>query len=350
MSQSEQRWLEKHPRVKVAVLDKSFFSRSTHPARRLLNEIAAAAMGWGDCDGEARDSLYLRIEQVVQRLLSDFVDDPAIFSELLADFLAFTSDERRRSELLEQRLRDAEEGRAKSEMARQQVELALNQRLLGKTLPEAVVRLLQEAWSKVLMLTCLKHGVESAQWQTVLVTMDELVWSVEPHDDPQARLRLLELVPGLLRSLREGLDSAGIDPFVTSEFFTRLEVLHVQAFQRFKRALPVEVEDEAPAADGPNEQPPLAEQDMPLLELPPEPPTPSMPWISPAARRLRSVFSCASSRLISGQRASSRKTVCAALPSGLTDTRRSPPSVRYLCNGSLTCCVVFIQRPLTSTR
>jgi hypothetical protein len=39
----------------------------------------------------------------VQRLLTDFVDDPAIFSELLADFLAFTSDERRRSELLEQR-------------------------------------------------------------------------------------------------------------------------------------------------------------------------------------------------------------------------------------------------------
>ena len=53
------------PMLKVAVLDKSFFSRSTHPARRLLNEIAAAAMGWGDCDDHQRDSLYLRIEQVV---------------------------------------------------------------------------------------------------------------------------------------------------------------------------------------------------------------------------------------------------------------------------------------------
>jgi hypothetical protein len=52
----------------------------------------------------------VRTEQVVQRLSNDFVDDPAIFSEVLADFLAFTSDERRRSELLEQRTRDAEEG------------------------------------------------------------------------------------------------------------------------------------------------------------------------------------------------------------------------------------------------
>lgn len=262
------------PMLKVAVLDKTFFSRGSHPARRLLNEIASAALGWVDQDDAQRDTLYQRIDQVVQRLLNDFADDPAIFAELLAEFVAFTGDERRRSDLLEQRTRDAEEGRAKSELARQQVEQALNQRLLGKTLPEAVVRLLQEAWSKVLMLTCLKHGVESEQWQAVLVTMDELVWSVEPHDDPQARLRLLELVPGLLRSLREGLDSAGIDPFVTSEFFTRLEVLHVQAFQRFKRAMPAVVENAETSV------PTLAEEAvqvlpaadvasvLPLLELP----------------------------------------------------------------------------------
>ena len=165
------------PLLKVAVIDKTFFSRGSHPARRLLNEIASAAMGWGDQDEAQRDSLYQKIEQIVARLLNDFVDDPAIFSELLADFLAFIGDERRRSELLEQRTRDAEEGRAKAEIARQEVEYALNQRLLGKTLPEVVVRLLQEAWSKVLLLTCLKHGTQSEEWQAALDTMDDLVWA-----------------------------------------------------------------------------------------------------------------------------------------------------------------------------
>ncbi|WP_181298219.1 DUF1631 domain-containing protein [Pseudomonas sp. Q2-TVG4-2] len=220
------------PVLKVAVLDKTFFSRGSHPARRLLNEIASAAMGWGEQDEAQRDSLYQKIEQVVSRLLNDFVDDPAIFSELLADFLAFTGDERRRSELLEQRTRDAEEGRAKAEMARQEVEHALNQRLLGKTLPEVVVRLLQEAWSKVLLLTCLKHGTQSEQWQAALGTMDDLIWSVTPHDDPESRAQLLELVPSLLKNLREGLVSAAFDPFSTSDFFTRLEALHVQTLQQ----------------------------------------------------------------------------------------------------------------------
>jgi hypothetical protein len=266
------------PLLKVAVIDKTFFSRGSHPARRLLNEIASAALGWGDHDDNQRDSLYQKIEQVVQRLLNDFVDDPLIFSELLADFLAFTGDERRRSGLLEQRTRDAEEGSAKAAMARREVEQALNQRLLGKTLPEVVVRLLQEAWSKVLMLACLKHGVESVEWQAALATMDDLVWSVELHEEPEVRMRLLDMVPGMLRALREGMASAAFDPFSTGEFFSQLEALHVQAFQRFKRSLP----EENPAQDAASDQADVAvinEQqlaalaevgiDLPLLESSP---------------------------------------------------------------------------------
>ncbi|WP_327439683.1 DUF1631 domain-containing protein [Pseudomonas donghuensis] len=218
------------PMLKVAVLDKSFFSRSNHPARRLLNEIAIAAMGWGASDDCQRDSLYLRVEKIVQRLLSDFVDDPAIFSELLAEFLAFSSDERRRNELLEQRTRDAEEGRARTALARQRVQQELNRRLLGRSLPRGVVRFLEQAWSQVLLLACLKHGDTSRQWLEALETMDELIWSVQPHSDEQARLRLLALVPGLLKALRDGLAGAAFDPFATSEFFAQLETLHVQLF------------------------------------------------------------------------------------------------------------------------
>ncbi|MCJ1884851.1 DUF1631 domain-containing protein [Pseudomonas sp. LA21] len=242
------------PMLKVAVLDKTFFSRGSHPARRLLNEIASAALGWGEQTDGQRDYLYQKIEQVVMRLLNDFVDDPAIFSELLDEFIAFTGDERRRSDLLEQRTRDAEEGRARAELARQDVEQVLNERLLGRTLPEVVVRLLQEAWSKVLLLTCLKHGTASHEWEAALATMDDLIWSVELHEDPDSRLRLLEMVPQLLKSLREGLAAAAFDPFSTGEFFSRLEGLHVQAFQRYKQA----EERKAAALD----------DDLPLLDEP----------------------------------------------------------------------------------
>lgn len=219
------------PMLKVAVLDKRFFSHGNHPARRLLNEIATAAMGWGASDDCQRDALYLRVEKIVKRLLNDFDDDPAIFSDLLAEFLAFNSDERRRNELLEQRTRDAEEGRARAQLARQRVEQEINRRLLGKTLPRFVVRFVEEAWSQALLLICLKHGDTSVAWLRGLETMDELIWSVELHSQPQALRRLLEVVPGLLKALRDGLASAAFDPFATREFFAQLEALHVQAVE-----------------------------------------------------------------------------------------------------------------------
>ncbi|SDU81844.1 DUF1631 domain-containing protein [Pseudomonas mucidolens] len=219
------------PMLKVAVLDKSFFSRGSHPARRLLNEIGAAALGWAKRDDYQRDSLYLRIEQVVQCLLNEFGDDPAIFSRLLQEFTAFTQDEKRRSELLEQRTRDAEEGRARTDQARRRVAEALSQRLLGKVLPQVMVQFLQHAWSQVLLVACLKHGEHSPAWQAALQAMDELIWSVSLSEDTQAGRHLLEQLPALLKSLRDGLNEAAVDPFMSREFFIQLQALHIQAFQ-----------------------------------------------------------------------------------------------------------------------
>lgn len=144
---------------------------------------------------------------------------------------AFTRDERRRNELLEQRIRDAEEGRTQTALARQRVEQALDQALMGKTLPQSVLAFVRDAWSSVLLMTCLKHGHLSLQWQADVRTMEELIWSVQGHDQPDAREQLLTLVPGLLKSLREGLSSSAFDPFATSAFFSELERLHIQLFE-----------------------------------------------------------------------------------------------------------------------
>ncbi|MGY2376875.1 DUF1631 domain-containing protein [Pseudomonas sp. SDO524_S393] len=217
------------PLLKVAIVDKSVFSRGNHPVRRLLNEIAAAALGWSPRDDYQRDSLYLRIEQVVQRLLNEFVEDPAIFSLLLTEFSTFTAEERRRSDLLEQHTRDAEDGRMRTEAVRQRVAEVLDRRLMGKVLPRSVVQFVQQAWSQVLLLASLKHGEQSVQWQAGLRTLDELIWSVSLQKDAEAGRHLLEQLPGLLKALRDGLTSAAFDPFSTREFFVRLQAMHVQA-------------------------------------------------------------------------------------------------------------------------
>ncbi|MFJ4348374.1 DUF1631 domain-containing protein [Pseudomonas sp. NPDC089401] len=214
------------PMLKVALLDKGLFSRASHPARRLLNEIAAAAIGWEAGTDSPCDSLQVRVERIVQRLLNDFTEDPALFAELLEDFVAFSQDERRRNELLEQRTRDAEEGRARTLLARQQVQQVLNQRLRGRVLPQVVVQMLVQGWSQVLLLAWLRQGEASAAWRQAVATMDTLLGSLAPAAEPHA---LLQQVPGLLKALRDGLASVALDSQATREFFAQLEQLHLRA-------------------------------------------------------------------------------------------------------------------------
>ncbi len=258
------------PMLKVAVLDQSFFDSSSHPARQLLNELGTAALGWSGKDSQQRDKLFQKMEDIVHKLLNEFTDDPVIFADILQEFTAFYGTERRRSELVEQRVRDAEEGRARTQQARQRIEHELNQRLLGKTLPETLVRLLQDNWSQVLLLRHLKYGEDTADWRDSLQLMDDLIWSIGRHSEPADAERLKKLVPQLVSQLRNGFEEAALDPFATSMLLTQLEVLHIQAFRHLKQQLSrPQPSDEHPAtADTPQIEAPVKPVVLTPEELP----------------------------------------------------------------------------------
>src|SRR5690554_7459077 len=67
------------PILKVVIKDKSFFSKTTHPARKLLNSLARAGIGWSSSDEKGRDKLYDQIHTVVQRILDEFEGDISLF-------------------------------------------------------------------------------------------------------------------------------------------------------------------------------------------------------------------------------------------------------------------------------
>ncbi len=215
------------PIVKVAIADKAFFSKGGHPARRLLNELATAALGWQD-DGRRQDPLYKKIVSVVQRVLNEFESDVDIFHELLTDFISFVEKEKHRASILEQRTLDAEDGKAKTEAARREVAQAIEERLPVQALPEVVEKLLHEAWSNVLFLICLKQGGNSEEWRQGLRTVEDLIWSVCAQRNPENRQRMLKLVPGLLKRLRSGLESVSYNPFEMTQLFKQLEQLHLE--------------------------------------------------------------------------------------------------------------------------
>ena len=171
------------PVLRLAIADKSFFSRSSHPARKLINELARATLGWSDHADLTRDKLYAQIEQTVERLLAVNDPEPALFAELHSELSDFVRQEQRRSERLEQRTRDAEEGRARVDAARHAVATALNQMLLGQSLPVVALDLLRDAWSQHLQMLALREGEDSPAWRDSLALAEALVQSFAVVDE-----------------------------------------------------------------------------------------------------------------------------------------------------------------------
>ena len=198
------------PMLKVAVLDKTFFNRTSHPARQLLNELSSAGIGWSSAAELKRDALYNKIESVILRVLNNFSDDPEIFGTLVAELRNFVQQDHHRVQIVEQRVKEVEAGRAKTISAKQIVERLLNQKASGLRLPPEIGRFISDTWSRVLVYVCVRHGDEGVEWSDTVQVFDDLLWAVQPLDalaDIEDRDRAR---PHLLERVEQGMELLGL--------------------------------------------------------------------------------------------------------------------------------------------
>jgi len=220
------------PMIKVAVIDRRFFGDKQHPARRLLNALARAGMGWVDDGDRSAKSLYGRIETAVTRILSDFRDDVGLFALVYDDFSSYIDREARGAEVAEERINQVTRGQEQLLIARRRVAEVLNDfRIAQPDLPLAVVNILREGWHDVMLLAFLREGEESAAWQESLTSVEDLIWSVQPKVEPAERQRLLKAIPELLKKLRDGLNNISFDQHRAAQLFKDLQTCHIAALR-----------------------------------------------------------------------------------------------------------------------
>lgn len=226
------------PILRVAIAEKSFFSLSSHPARRLLNDLARATMGWNDHDDLGKDQLHQLLENMVGRLLAEAEPQAQLFEQLQAGLQTFVEAEQRRAGRFEQRTRDAEEGRARIEAARFRVASLLNDLLLGRTLPVLVVDFLRDSWSQVMQMVWLREGDSSADWRHAAESAAQLIASMDAclPEQVDARRRSNR---ALLVALAAQLDLLGNDPSEGTTLLERLGALQEAALP-VARQVPIE--------------------------------------------------------------------------------------------------------------
>ena len=164
------------PVLRVALRDKSFFTRRSHPARQLLNAIAETGQYWIDeNEGDVDRLLVEKMQLVVDRVGAEFDGRDELFDELLTDLSRHMGTLARKAEVAERRHVDAAKGRERLDIARESAVQAVSDRLRDRKVGRLVRALLEQAWTDVLALTLLRQGADSEIYQRRIGVVDQLV-------------------------------------------------------------------------------------------------------------------------------------------------------------------------------
>ena len=229
------------PVLKAAMLDRNFFSQSNHPVRRMLDAIATLSVHLPD--NEAGHARLEVISGIVSRVVDNFKKDVAVFDEAAAELEALGS-------TLEVALEETVDVSLQPDIAQikqsERTELApvivhdfINRAVKDQPTPEAVREFLRRDWAQLLTTDYVSEGEQGAHFNSHVETMRELVWSVQPKADMDARLMLVRILPGLLKRLREGGAEIELPASLSDRFFANLVILHANAVRPNAQPVPL---------------------------------------------------------------------------------------------------------------
>jgi hypothetical protein len=213
------------PMLKVALLDKSFFSNKVHAARRLLDSLGEIGLGLPD-DFDHTSALYKQIETVLQKLIDGFREEMQVFDDAREELERLITEQNQHADEEAARVARGIEQQEKLELAKTVAQDEIRRRAEERKIPRVVLKFLAEQWVKLLLVAHAKHGTDSELWKTALATMDMLIWSVTPMPLLEERRVLGTKLPGLLKRLSAGMQMIRVDDDTRKKFFSKLMRCH----------------------------------------------------------------------------------------------------------------------------
>lgn len=215
------------PMLKVAVIDKEFFSTQGHPARVLLNTLARAGIGLDESAQNENNPIIMQIEQAVEKVLAEFENDVSVFDSVLQEFNTFMDEQHERENSAEESALAIFQRKEEVALAQAWVKETLEEVLTNKQLPEQIEKIIQGPWRDVMLHTYLNQGESSALWKNQLRFIDVLAWSIEPKKMSLDKKKLGNIIRQLINTLREGLANIEYPQEKTDKLFNALEAWHL---------------------------------------------------------------------------------------------------------------------------
>ncbi len=212
--------------------DQRFFAERDHPARRLIDRIANRSLGFASISDFGFGDFYQSIKLVLGSLSQPTDDVIGAFytaQQLLeANWQKQDEVDRRRQDETAKSLMHIEQ----RNLLAQHIGTEFRSKLAGVEVPASVASFLCGPWAQVL-------SERQIQGRESLLRFDELadnlLWSVQTRRARKNPARLVQLVPEMVRTMREGLISVDYPSEMVAEFFNELIALHEAALDGVNR-------------------------------------------------------------------------------------------------------------------
>ncbi|HEU5294300.1 MAG TPA: DUF1631 family protein [Burkholderiaceae bacterium] len=199
------------PTLRVAVSEPDFFATIDHPARRLIDRMGSCVMGFDTSSTQnSGEALSKEIKRVVQVVEAYPDTGRRVFQTVLVEFEKF----------LEHYFKNENEATRKGVSLAQQIEqretlaiqytIELRKMLNEVPVQEEVRQFLFQVWADVLATTAVRYGAQADQTKTMKRAATDVIWSAGAKVTREERAEVLRRLPPLLRTLRDGMASAGM--------------------------------------------------------------------------------------------------------------------------------------------
>jgi 5-carboxymethyl-2-hydroxymuconate isomerase len=228
------------PVLRVAVSEPDFFATVDHPARRLIDRMGACVMGFDASTRAVGDALEKEIKRVVQVVEAYPDTGRRVFQTVLTEFEKF----------LEHYFRNENEASRKGISLAQQVEqretlaiqytIELRKMLNEVPVQEGVREFLFRVWADVMATFAVKFGRQADETKAISKAAADLVWSVSAKVSREERAEVIRKLPPLLKTLRDGMQSAGLPADKQDEHIQALNSSLAAAFSARAAVIPSE--------------------------------------------------------------------------------------------------------------
>ncbi|MCK9396840.1 MAG: DUF1631 domain-containing protein [Methylobacter sp.] len=226
----------------------SVFTNQDNPVRQLLDDLFAAGM-FLNADEEDDRLVQERIASAVKKMTGDSGFEFSGWEAEAGKFSNYLNGQKQRSRNMEESARQFMMNKPALDSNRKIVSIIIENSMKGKTLPTAITGFLRDTWADVLLDAYTHKDDQPEQWGRSVQAMDELIVSIMPPADDNARKRILKLLPGLIAELRKGLKQIACDKSAQSRFFKDLAVRHIILMDKKERTTGDFVKNDAAHGD-----------------------------------------------------------------------------------------------------